>query len=173
MLRRSAYESRVHHREINIYHHFFVLLREMHADQPIPFDVPDCYYTHLEEVVKGETDGSGTCILLQNLKAENYRMEDKIRGADYRHCHTALTSLAHYHALTLNAVRKWTDPSTGELSNLPPVAKFILEEKSMYDGGIIKMMQDFSVSIVNFAKEIDRPDVSKAIALLLFPGYIF
>ncbi|KAI9561521.1 hypothetical protein GHT06_012480 [Daphnia sinensis] len=159
LLRKSAYESRVHHREINMYHHFFALLREMHADQPIPLDVPDCYYTHLEEVVKGETDGSGTCILLEDLKSENYRMADKVRGADYRHCHTALTSLAHYHALTLSAVRKWKDPSTGELSNMPPVAKFVLEEKSMYDAGIIKILQDFSVSIVNFAKDMDRPDV--------------
>ncbi|XP_057377312.1 uncharacterized protein LOC130698641 [Daphnia carinata] len=159
LLRKSAYESRVHHREINMYHHIFALLRELHADQPIPLDVPDCYYTHLEQVVKGETDGSGTCILLEDLKSENYRMADKIRGADYRHCHMALTSLAHYHALTLNAVRKWKDPSTGGLSNMPPVAKFILEEKSMYDVGIIKILQDFSISIVNFAKEIDRPGV--------------
>lgn len=146
-----------------MYHHLFALLREMHADQPIPLDVPDCYYTHLEEIVKGETDGSGTCILLEDLKSENYRMADKIRGADYRHCHAALTSLAHYHALTLSAVRKWKDPSTGQLSNMPPVAKFVLEEKSMYDAGIIKILQGFSVSIVNFAKEMGTPDVSISI----------
>lgn len=164
LLRKSAYESRVHHREVNMYHHLFALLREMHADQPIPLDVPDCYYTHLEEVVKGETDGSGTCILLEDLKSENYRMADKIRGADYRHCHAALTSLAHYHALTLSAVRKWKDPSTGQLSNMPPVAKFVLEEKSMYDVGIIKILQDFSVSIVNFAKEMGTPDLVEWLA---------
>ena len=71
----------------------------MHEDHPIPPDVPDVYYTHIEDLVAGETDGSGTCTLLENLKAEGYRMADKLEGADYRHCHMALTSLAHYHRL--------------------------------------------------------------------------
>ncbi len=160
LLRKSVHESRVHHREINMYHHFFNYLREIHADHPIPLDVPDVYYTHIEEIVPGETDGSGICTLLEDLKAEGYRMADKVEGSDYRHCHMALTSLAHYHALTISAVRKWTDPSTGELSHVPPTAKFLVEEKTMYDVGIIKIISDFSVSIVNFLKDVKRPDVS-------------
>jgi hypothetical protein len=143
-----------------MYHHFFNSLREMHADHPIPLDVPDVYYTHMEEMVQGGADGSGTCTLLEDLKAEGYRMADKVEGADYRHCHMALTSLAHFHALTISAVRKWKDPATGKLSNIPPMAKFLVEEKTMYDVGIIKIISDFSVSIVDFLKDIKRPDVS-------------
>jgi hypothetical protein len=72
-----------------MYHNFFRLLREMHEDHPIP-DVPDLYYTHIEDIVPGETDGLGTCTLLENPKTEGYRMADKLEGADYRHCHMAL-----------------------------------------------------------------------------------
>ncbi|KAK4001914.1 hypothetical protein OUZ56_003779 [Daphnia magna] len=160
LLRQAAYESHTHHREINMYHHFFGLLREMHADQPIPLDVPDVYYTHIEEmVVKDGTDGSGICTLLEDLKAQGYRMAEKALGADYRHCHMALTSLAHFHALTLNVVRKWTDPATGELSNMPPTNTFFLEEKTMYDIGMLEMIQDNYQNIVEFAAEVDRPDL--------------
>ena len=144
-----------------MYHNFFRLLREMHEDHPILLDVPDVYYTHIEDIVPGETDGSGTCTLLENLKAEGYRMADKLEGADYRHCHMALTSLAHYHALTMSAVRKWKDPVTGELSQVPSSAKFLVEEKTMFDLGIVKIISDFSVSIVNFLQEIERPDVRR------------
>ncbi|XP_057377313.1 uncharacterized protein LOC130698642 [Daphnia carinata] len=158
-LRQAVDESRVHQREINMYQHFFALLREMHADQPIPLDIPDCYYTHLEEVVKGETDGSNTCIVLEDLKTENYRMVDITGGLDYRHCHMALTSLAHYHAQTLNALRTWKDLSTGELSKVPPAAKFIFDEMSMFDMGITHALQNFATTVVDFAKPVNRPDL--------------
>ncbi|KAK4001916.1 hypothetical protein OUZ56_003781 [Daphnia magna] len=159
LLRQAAYESRVHQREIKMYDPFFVLLREMYADQPIPLNVPHCYYTHVEEVVNGETDASAICILLQDLKAENYRMADKTRGADYRHCHMALTSLAHYHALTLNALRQWKDPSTCQLSNCPPNAKFLLEEKTTYDFGLVQHIQNSSKRMLEFIQEANRPDL--------------
>jgi hypothetical protein len=160
LLRKSVHESRVHHREINMYHHFFNSLREMHADHPIPLDVPDVYYTHIEEIVPGETDGSGICTLLEDLKAEGYRMADKVEGADYRHCHMALTSLAHFHALTISAVRKWKDPATGELSNIPPTAKFLVDEKTFFEYGMVKYVENFSKCIVEFTQEVERPDVS-------------
>jgi hypothetical protein len=48
----------------------------MHKDHSIP-DVPDLYYTHIEDIVPGETDGLGTCTLLENPKAEGYLMADK------------------------------------------------------------------------------------------------
>jgi hypothetical protein len=159
-LRQAAYEARTHHREINMYHNFFRVIREMHADQPIPLDVPDVYYTHIEEIVPGETDGSGICTLLEDLKAEGYRMADKVEGADYRHCHMALTSLAHFHALTISAVRKWKDPATGELSNIPPTAKFLVDEKTFFEYGMVKYVENFSKCIVEFTQEVERPDVS-------------
>ena len=144
-----------------MYHNFFSLLREMHRDQPIPLDIPDVYYTHIEEIVPGETDGSGTCTLLEDLKAEGYRMADKFEGADYRHCHMALTSLAHYHALTMSAVRKWKDPATGELLQVPSTAKFLVEEEAMFDLRIVKILPDFSVSVINFLQDMERPDVRR------------
>ena len=133
----------------------------MHEDHPIPLDVPDVYYTHIEDIVAGETDGSGTCTLLENLKAEGYRMADKLEGADYRHCHMALTSLAHYHALTMSAVRKWKDPATGELLQVPATAKFLVEEEAMFDLRIVKILPDFSVSVINFLQDMERPDVRR------------
>ena len=161
MLRMAAYEARTHHREIDVYQNFFGLLRELNnKDQPIPLDVPDVYYSHLEEMVQGGTDGSGTCTLLEDLKAEGYRMVDKVEGADYRHCQMALTSLAHYHALTISALRKWKDPVTGELSKLPAAANFIVEGKTMYDMNAVQMFKDSTQSVIDFVKDVDRPDVN-------------
>jgi hypothetical protein len=159
MLRIAAYEARTHHREMDVYQNFFGLLQQMHPGLPIPLDVPDVYYSHMEEIVQGGADGSGTCTLLEDLKAEGYRMTDKVEGADYRHCQIALTSLAHYHALTISAVRKWTDPSTGELSKIPQGAKFIVEGTTMYDTGALQMMQDSSKNVIQFAIDVERPDV--------------
>ncbi|EFX81550.1 hypothetical protein DAPPUDRAFT_317513 [Daphnia pulex] len=88
-LRQAADDMCAHHREINMYHNFFRLLREVHEDHPMLFyflNVPDVYYSHIEDIIPGETDGSGTCILLENLKAEGYRMADKVEGGDYQHC---------------------------------------------------------------------------------------
>ncbi|EFX81341.1 hypothetical protein DAPPUDRAFT_242233 [Daphnia pulex] len=118
-IRKSVCKYRVHQREINIYQNFFKLLREIHRpDNEIPLDVPDVYYSHIEDIIPGETDGSGTCILLENLKAEGYRMADKVEGADYQHCHMALTSLAHYHALTLSALVEWVTSFTSRISEV-------------------------------------------------------
>jgi hypothetical protein len=158
-LRQAAYEMRTHPREISMYHNFFRLLREVHEDQPIPLDVPDVYYTHIEEIVPGETDGSGICTLLEDLKAEGYRMADKVEGADYRHCHMALTSLAHYHALTMSAVRKWKDPATGELSQVPSSAKFLVEEKTFYEYGMVKYIENSFKCFLDFVQKVERPDV--------------
>lgn len=157
-MRQAANEWHPHDREINMYHQFFGLLRKLNVDNLIPLDVPDVYYTHKEEAVEGETDGSDTCILLEDLKDKGYVMSDKLGGADYRHCHLALTSLAHYHALTLAALRKWTDPTTGDCSKIPPEASFILE-KTMYDMGSYQMLKDWAVGLITFTHDIDRRDV--------------
>ncbi len=159
LLRQAAYESRAHHREIQMYHQFFDLLREIQAGQSsIKLDVPDVYYVHMEDIVKNESDGSGTCILLEDLKSQGYCMSDKVDGADYRHCQLALTSLAHYHALTITALRKWINLSTGDRSNIPPNAEFVFQ-KTMFDVSITQIIKDWSNSILNFAKEVERPDV--------------
>nr|CAH0105576.1 unnamed protein product [Daphnia galeata] len=150
-----------------MYHNFFRLLREVYEDQPIPLDVPDVYYTHTEEIVPGETDGSGICTLLEDLKVEGYRMADKVEGADYRHCHMALTSLAHYHALTMSAVRKWKDPATGELSQVPSSAKFLVEEKTFYEYGMVKYIENSFKCFLDFVQKVERPDLVEWLAELL------
>nr|CAH0110791.1 unnamed protein product [Daphnia galeata] len=58
-------------------------------------------------------------------------------------------------------MRKWKDPATGESSQFPSSAKFLVEEKTMFDLGIVKIISDFSVSIVNFLQETERPDVRR------------
>ena len=160
LLRQAAYESHVHHREMKMYNQLFDLLREIKGDRSsITLDVPDSYYLHMEEIVKDKSDGSGTCILLEDLKSQGYCMSDKVEGADYGHCQIALSSLAHYHALTFAALRKWLDPVTGERRNMPPNAEFILE-KTMYDVSSVQIIKDWSNCILDFAREMNRPDVS-------------
>jgi hypothetical protein len=149
-----------------MYHNFFRLLREVHEDHPMLFyflNVPDVYYSHIEDIIPGETDGSATCILLENLKTEGYRMADKVEGGDYQHCKMALNSLAHYHALTLSAVRKWKDPTTGELSHVPSSAKFLVEEKTFYEYGMVKYIENSFKCFLDFVQKEERPDVSTKI----------
>lgn len=159
MLRQAAYEMRTHHREINMYRHFFEHLREVNKNHPaISLDVPDVYYANLEEIVKDVSDGSGTCILLQDLVADGYRMSDKLSGADYHHCCLALKSLAHYHALTTAVLRQWIHPETGELTNIPSTAAFILE-KTPYETPNFELMKGWSTCLTEFTQDINRPDV--------------
>lgn len=159
VLRQAACESHLHDREINMYRQFFDLLHDIRgSNSSITLDVPDVYHVHLEDIVEKETDGSGTCILIENLKSQGYSMADKMGGADYRHCRLALTSLAHYHALTLTALRKWADPLTGECTNLPPSVEFILE-KTLYDTSTSQMIKNWSSCLIEFAKDVERPDV--------------
>ena len=167
LLRQAAYESRVHHKEILAYGYFFDVLRNLSAQHSVPLDVPNVYYVHLEEIVKDETDGSGTCILLENLKEEGYCMSDKTCGADYNHCRVSLTSLAHYHALTHAVLKSWTDPSTGSTSKAPPEAQFIFE-KTMYDVNIVEMLRDWSKPLLQFVLDMGRPDVSLYYIKLIF-----
>jgi hypothetical protein len=153
-LREKIREPCIHQREINIYRHFFDYLREIRANHLIPLDVPDVYYANYEE--PADKDGSETCNLLEDLKAERYCMVDKMKGMDYEHCKMALTSLAHYHALTMSAVRKWKDPTTGELSRIPPTFKFLFNDTTQYDKEILEGLTEFSSGpIVTFLEDIE------------------
>ncbi|XP_057366178.1 uncharacterized protein LOC130687039 [Daphnia carinata] len=167
LLRQAAYESHTHHHEMHMYLRFFGLLREMHVGQPITLDVPNIYYVNIEEIVQDKTDGSGTCIVLEDLSSQGYCMSDKFGGADYRHCHMALTSLAHYHALTLNAVRTWQDPSTGELSNLPHSARFLTQEKTVYEFSAVQTAKDFCNRMIEFTQDVKRPDLAEWLQKLM------
>jgi hypothetical protein len=94
-------------------------------------------------------------------------MADKVEGGDYRHCKMALNSLAHYHALTLSAVRKWKDPTTGELSHVPSSAKFLVEEKTFYEYGMVKYIENSFKCFLDFVQKVERPDVRTKIYYFL------
>jgi hypothetical protein len=84
-------------------------------------------------------------------------MVDKVEGLDYEHCKMALMSLAHYHAWTMSAARKWKGPTTGELLRIPPTVKFLVNDTSEYDMEILEILIDFSSGpIVQFLKDIER-----------------
>ena len=160
MLRQAAYESNVHQREMDAYTKLFELLREINAKHPhIVLDVPEVYYVHNEKIVESVSDGSNTCILLEDLREQGYRMVDKANGPDLKHCEMALTALAHYHALTIKFLKQWTNPVTGKLSNLPPSAAFV-KEKTILDDRIVQMAKEWAPPLIDFAKDIKRPDVS-------------
>lgn len=141
-----------------MYNSFFDHLRTLDPTHQVPLDVPDAYYVHLEEMVEGGADGMGTCIILEDLKSQGYIMSDKAVGADYQHCHLVLTSLAHYHAHTITALRQWTDPATGQFTNIPSDALFILEN-TIYESGGVQLVKNWGAGIVEFARDIHRPDV--------------
>lgn len=159
-MREAAYESHAHHREISMYRDLFEALRRIKGDLSIPLDTPELYYGAVEEKVKGGPDGTGTCILIEDLREHGYRMADKYEGADNEHVRLALTSLAHFHALTNAALRKWTDPETGELSRLPSSMEFLLE-KTFYDINPADVIKEWVDMFTDFTKDVKRPDVRK------------
>jgi hypothetical protein len=57
-------------------------------------------------------------------------------------------------------VRKWKDLATGELSNIPPTAQFLVEEKTFYGYGMVKYIENSSKCILEYTQEVERPDVS-------------
>lgn len=170
-MREAVYESRAHHREHNVYKILFEFLRVIRGDLPIPLDVPHFYHGHIEEIIEGESDGSGTCILLENLKEDCYQMVDKNEGLDEDHVRLALTSLAHYHALTMAALRKLINSAEESKEGndrtfdcfeqeLRHKQLGFLLEKTIADQGPVETIQPWLEVFIDLAYEINREDVS-------------
>jgi hypothetical protein len=75
----------------------------------------------------------------------------------------------------MSAVRKWKDPSTDELSNLPESVKFLVKEKTVYEVSAVQIARDFSKKMIEFAQDVKRPDVSVfSIDFIIFdPVFLF
>jgi len=150
----------VYKREIAVYRNLFPLLLEIRGDCPIPFDVSKLYYSRSD-------DDESTCLMLENLKTEGFRLpKDTTQGLetiDFDHARLAVISLAHYHSLTMKALRSWVEVSstTGELMiNYPDEVKF-LEEKSCFNTVSSAMIKPWLRSMVNLTAKIQRPDLTE------------
>jgi len=156
MMRQAASSGGVYKREIAVYRDLFPLLRDLRGDRPIPLDVSDLYYARLG-------DDDNTCVLLEDLKAKGFKVTDKAQGSDFHHARLAVISLAHYHSLTMTAVKSWKELSstTGEMTvNYPDRVKFI-QEKSMFDNDPVAMLKDWLGVLIDFTEDVKRPDVSE------------
>ena len=145
-----------------MYRTFFDVLRQIRADagvtaDQIPLEVAETYYVHMEEIVKGQTDGSNTAVVIENFKSQGYGMIDKYEGADYEHANMALVTLAHYHALTITFVRKYAAPD-GQTINYPAEAEF-LAEKTIFDVGAKDMISPWIQTHIDMLKLLNRHDV--------------
>jgi len=118
--------SEIYNRETAMYSHFFDILKNIREDSgctsaEIPLNVPEAYYTYL-----GGKDTPGVVISMEELKYQGYGMVDKHTGSDVAHAKLVLTSLAHYHALTIKFVRQHTT-SDGQGVAYPVGAEFLNE----------------------------------------------
>jgi len=131
------------------------LLRDLRGDRPIPLDVSNLYYARLD-------DDDNTCVLLEDLKAKDFRMTDKTQGVDFLHARLAVISLAHYHSLTMTALRSWKQfsSSTGEITINYPDGIHFMKEKSMFDKDPIPAIKDWLGVLIEFTEDVQRPDVS-------------
>lgn len=169
MMREAAIASGVYGREIGMFRDFFDVLRELRGDLPIPLDVAAFYYGHTETE-------ANTCIFMEDLKDLGFRVTDKTQGCDYNHARIAIRSLAHYHALTMAALQKWTviSPTTGEREiNYPDRVRFLGEKTPFDTADPTIMIKDWLVNYIEFTREIHRPDVRPAtFPILIYASYL-
>ena len=131
VMQTMALEAKVYNREIDMYNSMFDQLRQIRleaglSEEDLPLDIPNVYYVHLKDKSKGENDTLDTCVLLEDLSAEGFRMANKYEGCDDAHVRVALQSLANYHALSIVGLKKWK--SRDGSVNVPPAIDFILEK---------------------------------------------
>jgi len=131
IMQTMALEAKVYNREIDMYNSMFDQLRQIRleaglSEEDLPLDIPNVYYVHLKDKSKGENDTLDTCVLLEDLSAEGFRMANKYEGCDDAHVRVALQSLANYHALSIAGLKKWK--SRDGSVNVPPAIDFILEK---------------------------------------------
>lgn len=153
-MREAATSTDVYARELGMYRDFFDVLREVRGDRPIPLDVPRLYYGHMETE-------ANTCLIMEDLKTQGFRTADKLQGCDFNHARIAVRSLAHYHSLTMRVVRNWTEtsPTTGQKIVVYPDRVKFLAEKSIFDADPAVMVKDWVYNYIDFAHELQRPDV--------------
>lgn len=155
VMRESATRFRVYTREIVMYRDFFHILREVRGDRPIPLDVPAFYHGHSEAE-------ANTCLIIEELKAQGFRTADKLQGCDFDHAKVAVRSLAHYHSLSITAVKNWTEtsPTTGKkVIVYPDQVNFLAERTLVETDQHVIFVQSWLANYIDFAREVQRPDV--------------
>lgn len=160
-MKEAAYGAGMHQREIGMYSKLFTLLTETFSiPYLIPLDVPEIYYSHVEDTLAinaTSVKSPGTCIVLENALSNGYRMEDKSIGADDEHTRLAFTSLAHLHALTVVALSGWIDPIAQECS-LPNQVQFLLC-KTLVDHSPAETVSPWVDAFIELAVEFDKHEV--------------
>jgi len=131
VMQTMALEAKVYNREIDMYNSMFDQLRQIRleadlSEEDLPLDIPNVYYVHLKDKSKGENDTLDTCVLLEDLSAEGFRMANKYEGCDDAHVRVALQSLANYHALSIAGLKKWKTQDDG--FDIPPAIRFVLDK---------------------------------------------
>jgi len=161
LMRDFAYNSGSHQREMSMYTEFFDLLCDLRSEKGVSnidlsIDVPHVYYTYLEEKVDNEIDGSGTCILMEDVVASGFRMVDKHGGCDDDHVRLTLRSLSKYHALTISGLKKWKNEDGKVI--YPEEAQF-LTGKTFYDEAA-SMYKDFMIQVLTRLEINGRQDLA-------------
>ena len=155
-----ALALKIHNREIAMYGGLFPQLQKLKneaglsADQ-VPLDVPNSYYVNVDE---NDGTGTGTVIVMEELKGPGFVMVEKVNGCDFEHAKLSLTSLAHYHALTIAFLRKHVTRE-GETVVYPSVVDFLNQPSpnEMMPIELIKGPFENSVKLMNL---VGRHDVS-------------
>ncbi len=166
LLRQAASFMKVHDREIGMYGFLFQNLQKVREEaglsaNDIPLDVPESYYVHV-----GEVDDTETVIAIEELKGQGYVMADKMTGLDPHHVKLALSSLAHYHALSIAFLRKHV-AADGETWALPSGLQF-LNEPSPYEQTPPEMMESFMKNSVDLMRLLGREDVTTTIPFFFY-----
>lgn len=163
VMKEAAYDAGMHQREIGMYSGLFALLKEMFPTPlTIHLDVPELYFSHVEDTLAVSPTSEkqmGTCIVLENAVANGYLMGDKSLGADYEHTLLAFASLAHFHALTVVALKSWIGPLTRECF-LPKSVQFLFG-KTLVDHSPAETVAPWVEAFIELANELNRPDVNQ------------
>ena len=154
-----AKEGNLYDRETAMYSVAFNELNQVRQEaglskEDVPLQVPSVYYVHIEEA--GDSNGLETCVLMQDLSTSGFRMTDKHAGCDDDHVRLALYSLANFHALSMAALKKWTD-GDGRVV-LPPAMQF-MTGKSIVDNFKSEHMVAWFKPMADRMRNNDRPEV--------------
>jgi len=93
-------------------------------------DVPEIYYTNLDETKENDEENS-TVVVMEELSSQGFAMVDKRAGSSMEEAKVVLAALANFHALSFVLLRQYKNDD-GSFS-LPPSINFVIPEAGMVD----------------------------------------
>ena len=143
----EAESLKVYDREISAYCFFHPLLRQIRdkaglTSEDVPLNVPEIYYTNLEESQAIGEGKSSTVLVMEELCSQNFKMTDKSVGSSKEEVELTLSTLANFHALSLMLLRQYRN-AEGTVS---------LPESIQYAAGNADMSQIFLKLVSKSAK---------------------